>query len=296
MLNFFKPLQKDSSPQVAVGTAADRTPNQAAAASHPHKPADIASFVTLKAGKASSKPQSTAPIDLVSDDEAGDARRTEVPERREAHANTPGARVHAFGMAEANGHIADEAGSAGGSHRDTEATPSEVNGSLDGASEPASHSEQPQQCDSRPVADVGTPAIAAAESRKRVLSSDVKEEQGLAAAAESRKRALMLDVKEERVLDSVPVKQEANGHSNRPLRDSQGRLNAAAALGERNGSGDSLALQGGSKKAKTRVGVLNEMDVESLLALGFSQDQAVRALKVTQGNVERAANWILSGM
>ncbi|DBA97285.1 hypothetical protein WJX77_012218 [Trebouxia sp. C0004] len=33
-----------------------------------------------------------------------------------------------------------------------------------------------------------------------------------------------------------------------------------------------------------------------LTNMGFSQDQAVRALKVTQGNIERAANWLLSGM
>lgn len=33
-----------------------------------------------------------------------------------------------------------------------------------------------------------------------------------------------------------------------------------------------------------------------LTNMGFSSDQAVRALKVTQGNVERAANWLLSGM
>ena len=33
-----------------------------------------------------------------------------------------------------------------------------------------------------------------------------------------------------------------------------------------------------------------------LTNMGFNQDQAVRALKVTQGNIERAANWLLSGM
>ena len=33
-----------------------------------------------------------------------------------------------------------------------------------------------------------------------------------------------------------------------------------------------------------------------LTSMGFSHDQAVRALKVTQGNIERAANWLLSGM
>lgn len=33
-----------------------------------------------------------------------------------------------------------------------------------------------------------------------------------------------------------------------------------------------------------------------LTNMGFSQDQAIRALKVTQGNIERAANWLLSGM
>ena len=33
-----------------------------------------------------------------------------------------------------------------------------------------------------------------------------------------------------------------------------------------------------------------------LTNMGFGHDQAVRALKVTQGNLERAANWLLSGM
>lgn len=33
-----------------------------------------------------------------------------------------------------------------------------------------------------------------------------------------------------------------------------------------------------------------------LTNMGFSHDQAIRALKVTQGNIERAANWLLSGM
>lgn len=38
-------------------------------------------------------------------------------------------------------------------------------------------------------------------------------------------------------------------------------------------------------------------DTESIAFLtnmGFANDQAVRALKVTQGNIERAANWLLS--
>ena len=33
-----------------------------------------------------------------------------------------------------------------------------------------------------------------------------------------------------------------------------------------------------------------------LTNMGFGNDQAVRALKVTQGNIERAANWLLSGL
>ena len=36
--------------------------------------------------------------------------------------------------------------------------------------------------------------------------------------------------------------------------------------------------------------------IQFLTNMGFSQDQAIRALKVTQGNIERAANWLLSGM
>lgn len=36
--------------------------------------------------------------------------------------------------------------------------------------------------------------------------------------------------------------------------------------------------------------------IQFLTNMGFTQDQAIRALKVTQGNIERAANWLLSGM
>lgn len=36
--------------------------------------------------------------------------------------------------------------------------------------------------------------------------------------------------------------------------------------------------------------------VSFLTNMGFGNDQAVRALKVTQGNIERAANWLLSGL
>ena len=36
--------------------------------------------------------------------------------------------------------------------------------------------------------------------------------------------------------------------------------------------------------------------IQFLTNMVFSQDQAIRALKVTQGNIERAANWLLSGM
>ena len=36
--------------------------------------------------------------------------------------------------------------------------------------------------------------------------------------------------------------------------------------------------------------------VAFLTNMGFGNDQAVRALKVTQGNIERAANWLLSGL
>ena len=34
--------------------------------------------------------------------------------------------------------------------------------------------------------------------------------------------------------------------------------------------------------------------IEFLTNMGFSHDHAVRALKITQGNIERAANWLLS--
>ena len=37
----------------------------------------------------------------------------------------------------------------------------------------------------------------------------------------------------------------------------------------------------------------SEKGIDSLLTLGFSKDQAERALRITQGNIERAANWLL---
>lgn len=36
--------------------------------------------------------------------------------------------------------------------------------------------------------------------------------------------------------------------------------------------------------------------IHFLTNMGFTHEQATRALKVTQGNIERAANWLLSGM
>lgn len=36
--------------------------------------------------------------------------------------------------------------------------------------------------------------------------------------------------------------------------------------------------------------------IQFLTNMGFTHEQATRALKVTQGNIERAANWLLSGM
>ena len=36
--------------------------------------------------------------------------------------------------------------------------------------------------------------------------------------------------------------------------------------------------------------------IQFLTNMGFAHEQATRALKVTQGNIERAANWLLSGM
>ena len=41
--------------------------------------------------------------------------------------------------------------------------------------------------------------------------------------------------------------------------------------------------------------MLEEEGINTLLGLGFNRDQAVRALRSTQGNLERAANWLLLG-
>lgn len=52
--------------------------------------------------------------------------------------------------------------------------------------------------------------------------------------------------------------------------------------GPKNGSKLSLAKDKG-----------NEKGIVSLLSLGFTKDQAERALRITHGNIERAANWLL---
>jgi uncharacterized UBP type Zn finger protein len=55
---------------------------------------------------------------------------------------------------------------------------------------------------------------------------------------------------------------------------------------------DFNCLQDTSMRQKKTLGNPDE-GVEALLSLGFTRDQAVRALKNTQGNVDRAANWLL---
>ena len=62
---------------------------------------------------------------------------------------------------------------------------------------------------------------------------------------------------------------------------------------------DSDGLKPASVYVRRYKGVPYAPDAGSvgfLTNMGFNQDQAVRALKVTQGNIERAANWLLSGM
>lgn len=53
-----------------------------------------------------------------------------------------------------------------------------------------------------------------------------------------------------------------------------------------------FTVQEGQKHGK-RVEMAADDGVTALLSLGFPKDQAERALKITQGNVERAANWLL---
>ncbi|XP_033642208.1 ubiquitin carboxyl-terminal hydrolase 5-like [Asterias rubens] len=52
-----------------------------------------------------------------------------------------------------------------------------------------------------------------------------------------------------------------------------------------------LQLSGPKKKSDF---VVNEDGVAMILSMGFSQEQAVRALKATDNNIERAADWIFS--
>ena len=49
----------------------------------------------------------------------------------------------------------------------------------------------------------------------------------------------------------------------------------------------------GKQKQEKRVSSIEQDGVMTLLSLGFTKDQVERALKITQGNVERAANWLL---
>lgn len=54
------------------------------------------------------------------------------------------------------------------------------------------------------------------------------------------------------------------------------------------------ALQEDSlQKQEKRTSSIEQDGTSALLTLGFTKDQAERALKITQGNVERAANWLL---
>ena len=62
---------------------------------------------------------------------------------------------------------------------------------------------------------------------------------------------------------------------------------------------DSDGLKAATAHVRRYKGVPYAPDAGSvgfLTNMGFNQDQSVRALKVTQGNIERAANWLLSGM
>ena len=52
-----------------------------------------------------------------------------------------------------------------------------------------------------------------------------------------------------------------------------------------------LCLQGVHNKANLHS--TSKQSLQAVTSLGFSEEQALRALKNSQGNVERAVNWLL---
>lgn len=86
---------------------------------------------------------------------------------------------------------------------------------------------------------------------------------------------------------AAPVLRASTRHNDRPP-SAAGTAGGGKARG---GGGSSGGGGGGGGGPYVPV----PADVEMLTALGFAPQQAERALRVTQGNLERAANWLLAG-
>lgn len=87
----------------------------------------------------------------------------------------------------------------------------------------------------------------------------------------------------------------AGGATSDVLRASS-RLNGSSGeAGSEGGAQRAGGLGAGAAKRPGSGGRLDPAALEALTAMGFTGQQAERALRVTSGDVERAANWILMG-